>query len=397
MLADVDHVIHPLLRARFSGRAMDGQGLSPTDLRSILEAGRWAPSAFNAQPWRFLTAPREHEADFAALLSCLVPGNQSWAGRAGALVLACAETAGHKGRINTYAQHDLGLSVAMIMVEAQHRGLCVHAMAGFDAAAARKALKLPDSVEPVAMLAIGRLRDALVLVPALAERELAPRERRPQSELVFAGRYGQPLRLAHEAAVARITDHWLGPLDEDGCASSDKERTWFAKDAAFDDALRDLFIDDYHAIVDGQREDWRGSAWGLLSYVIVLDQFSRNFFRGKAGMYRADAQCLAAVEQGLGHGLDRALPGAARTFLYMPLMHAEDVRVQDQCVQCFGDLCDATPPGPLKSRLERNVDYARRHRDIVARFDRFPHRNAILGRVSTPEELAFLQEDGSSF
>lgn len=165
---------------------------------------------------------------------------------------------------------------------------------------------------------------------------------------------------------------------------ADPER-WWKKDPTFDAEIRARFLELHEAIARGDREDWRGTARGALAYVIVLDQFSRNAFRGSSRSFEYDAQALAAARDALDRGFDRLLSDDERSFLYMPFMHSERLADQDRCVQLFA------------SEPEQRLSYAEKHRDIVRRFGRFPHRNALLGRQSTPDELAFLKEPGSSF
>jgi uncharacterized protein (DUF924 family) len=160
---------------------------------------------------------------------------------------------------------------------------------------------------------------------------------------------------------------------------------WWKHDPAFDAEVRERFLALHGAVDGGEREDWLETARGALAYVIVLDQLSRNMFRGTARMFASDPRARAAARMAVGRGDDRALSEDERTFLYMPFMHSEDVADQDRCVA----LC-ASASSDARSSAER-------HRDIVRRFGRFPHRNALLGRPSTPEELAFLEQPGSSF
>ncbi len=160
---------------------------------------------------------------------------------------------------------------------------------------------------------------------------------------------------------------------------------WWKKDPAFDAEIRDRFLALHNAIERGEREDWLETRRGALSYVIVLDQFSRNMFRDSARMFESDARALAAARRILDGGADRSLSRDERMFLYMPFMHSEDMVDQDRCVWLFA------------SALQEWLRYAEEHRDVIRRFGRFPHRNALLGRQSTPEELDFLNQPGSSF
>jgi uncharacterized protein (DUF924 family) len=165
------------------------------------------------------------------------------------------------------------------------------------------------------------------------------------------------------------------------------EERWFKKDPAFDEEVRQILLPLNEQAAAGQLDDWRQSARGALALVILLDQVPRNLFRGEPRAFATDAKALAVTKRGLQQGLDQALRQAERVFLYLPLEHSEDLADQELCVTLIGAL-DENP---------KWHDYALRHRDVVARFGRFPHRNAVLGRANTPEEAAFLKEPGSSF
>jgi uncharacterized protein (DUF924 family) len=160
---------------------------------------------------------------------------------------------------------------------------------------------------------------------------------------------------------------------------------WWKKDAAFDAEVRDRFLALHDALCRGDHEDWPETARGALAYVIVLDQLSRNMFRGTARMFESDVRARAAARRAIDRGDDCHSSAEQRSFLYMPLMHSEDLADQDRSVALFA----AGPPDYLR--------YAEQHRDVIRRFGRFPHRNALLGRESTPEEQEFLRQPGSSF
>jgi uncharacterized protein (DUF924 family) len=166
---------------------------------------------------------------------------------------------------------------------------------------------------------------------------------------------------------------------------SDRDH-WWRKSADFDEEIRRRFGPLHAEITNGEHDDWRKTPAGTLAYVIVLDQLSRNMFRNDARAYGSDDRALAASREALSRGDDGALSVDERTFLYMPLMHSEDVTDQERSVALFGSLGD-----------DDSLRAAERHRDVIRRFGRFPHRNAVLGRASTAEELAFLKEPGSSF
>lgn len=191
--ADAAFPIHDLMRARWSPRAFSDVSVTADELSSLFEAARWAPSCFNEQPWSFLVGTKGSAA-FDRLASCLVEANRSWAGEAGALVLAVTSRQFRRnGKPNRHAEHDLGLALGQFGLQATALGLVIHQMAGFDVEAARESLKLPEGQEPFTMVAVGRPGEASSLPEALAERERAPRERRGQDEFVFGAEWGLPL------------------------------------------------------------------------------------------------------------------------------------------------------------------------------------------------------------
>ncbi|MEQ8279042.1 MAG: DUF924 family protein [Deltaproteobacteria bacterium] len=193
-----------------------------------------------------------------------------------------------------------------------------------------------------------------------------------------------------------VLDFWFGELDAEGHADAAHKKRWWMKDPAFDEEIRTRFLALYERIVAGEHEDWRDTARGALAYIIVLDQFSRNMFRDTGRMYAADDRAVAATKGAVERGLDRELGPAERTFLYMPLMHSEQLGDQEDCVSLFERL-EAELEGAAAQAVAQNVDYAKRHRDIVARFSRFPHRNHLVDRPTTDEEAEFLKQPGSSF
>jgi nitroreductase len=192
--APADHDVHPLIRERWSPRAFASRTVERAELRSLLEAARWAPSSFNEQPWRFLVAQREDEEGFQALLSCLNDTNQRWAKNAAVLVLSAASPSfARNGKPNRHALHDLGLAVSQLTLQATALGLRVHQMGGFSVERARELLSIPPTVEPVTVLAIGFPGNPDELPADLREKELRKRERKPLAELAFQGRWGAPL------------------------------------------------------------------------------------------------------------------------------------------------------------------------------------------------------------
>ncbi len=186
------------------------------------------------------------------------------------------------------------------------------------------------------------------------------------------------------ATASDVLLFWFGELPHES------RDVWFRKDPAFDALIRERFGDAVAAAQDGAFSDWSVSTRGALARVILLDQFTRNIYRDTARAFAGDAQALAIATAVVDAGLDRALDRYERQFLYLPFEHDESAVVQDRSVELFAALARETGDDSL-------MPWARRHAEIVHRFGRFPHRNAILGRASTPEETAFLEGPGSRF
>lgn len=184
--------------------------------------------------------------------------------------------------------------------------------------------------------------------------------------------------------AADVLDFWFG-------TSGTARDEWFRKDPDFDARIRARFGTLVEQALAGGLAEWDASADTALARVLLLDQFTRNIFRGTPRAFDGDVQALALARSMVAHGADQALPPLRCVFVYLPFEHAEDEAAQRESLRLFGALAAAHPA------LASYDDYARRHAVVIERFGRFPHRNAILGRVSTPEEIAFLREPGSSF
>ena len=154
---------------------------------------------------------------------------------------------------------------------------------------------------------------------------------------------------------------------------------WFAATPAFDEALRARFLTTYRAAAASQLTDWEAPPEGALALVIALDQFPLNLFRGQAESFATEAAARAVADRAIARSFDQAMPPIQRQFLYLPFMHSETLDDQERSVRLYQQ------PG-----LEDSLRFARHHRDLIARFGRFPHRNAILGRISTADEIAYL-------
>ncbi|MGH7913116.1 MAG: nitroreductase family protein [Candidatus Binataceae bacterium] len=187
--AETAHPIEELLRRRWSPRAFAERPIEPEKLLRMFEAARWSASCFNEQPWSFIVATRDDEAEFARLLSCLVEGNQAWASHAPVLMVSVARlNFVQNDKPNRHAIHDVGLATAQMIVQAMAMGLFVHPMAGFHPDKVRELYGVPQGYEPVAAIAAGYPGDPATLSESLRQRELAPRLRKPQEEFVSRGR-----------------------------------------------------------------------------------------------------------------------------------------------------------------------------------------------------------------
>jgi len=190
--AETQYPIHDLLRRRWSPRAFSDRRVDPAIMRSLLEAARWAPSSYNEQPWSFIVATKDDPVEFGRLLSCLVEGNIQWAQHAPVLMVSVARLSFEDdGKPNRHAFHDVGLAVANLIVQATALGLVVHQMAGIFPDKIRELYGIPEGYEAVAGIALGYPGDPQSLPEGLRKRELAPRERKPMTEFVFSGRWGQ--------------------------------------------------------------------------------------------------------------------------------------------------------------------------------------------------------------
>lgn len=200
-----------------------------------------------------------------------------------------------------------------------------------------------------------------------------------------------------DALAQSIVDFWFVPLPGETVASeTTKPRdrvtrdVWFRKDDAFDALIRERFGVALAAGIAGAFGHWCNEPEGCLARVVLLDQFTRNAFRGTPRAFAGDPGALASAEVALARGYERALAPQERWFLYLPFEHSESIADQERCVALFEALAAETG-------LDSPLPWAIRHRDVILRFGRFPHRNEILGRASTPDEIAFLAEPGSRF
>jgi uncharacterized protein (DUF924 family) len=189
--------------------------------------------------------------------------------------------------------------------------------------------------------------------------------------------------------IGALIDFWFGP-QSGGFSGAPAGRRWFATDPEFDREISDRFGSLLKAAADGALAKWLDDPHGRLAFIIVTDQFSRQIHRGLADAFATDASALAAARDGIELGHDRRLGFDERAFFYLPFEHSESVQDQHRSVELFTRLAQETP-AHNRGHSDEALRFARGHRDIVLRFGRFPHRNASLGRASTPAELTFLR------
>ena len=183
-----------------------------------------------------------------------------------------------------------------------------------------------------------------------------------------------------------VLDFWFGPPGDP--ERENPRQIWFRSTPEHDDRLRDLFLADYERAASGALEAWEAAPESALALVLLLDQVPRNIFRASPRTYATDPAALAVADRALARGFDAALPPAWRKFFYMPFHHSEDLVDQRRAEALSASLPKERNPDPDRGGLRR---YGQPYIDVIARFGRFPHRNAILGRVSTPEEIAFME------
>lgn len=186
-----------------------------------------------------------------------------------------------------------------------------------------------------------------------------------------------------------VLDFWFGAPG--GAEFGTARKAWFRKDAAFDAAVRERFGALVERALRGELEAWADAPRSALAQILLLDQFTRNAFRGTARSFAGDARALAAATRMVGSRQDESLPPFMRGFVYLPFEHAEGVAMQDDAIRLFTRLVGEAP------EHADMLYYAHRHRAVIERFGRFPHRNETLGRHSTAEEMSFVKQPGSSF
>ncbi|MEE4360391.1 MAG: DUF924 family protein [Pseudomonadales bacterium] len=208
---------------------------------------------------------------------------------------------------------------------------------------------------------------------------------------------GQPEAGDPATRIQEIQTFWFGELAE-GFSHPDQRRRWFMADAALDAQITERFGADVELALAGGLDHWPLSANGRLALILLLDQFTRNLFRGQPRAFAGDPRALELARIGVSRGDDQLLPPEPRVFLYLPFEHSESRADQNTSVVLFERLHDAVASDPKAAKvIEDYLHHARAHREIIERFGRFPHRNEGLARPSTDAEVAWLAEDGRRF
>ena len=193
-----------------------------------------------------------------------------------------------------------------------------------------------------------------------------------------------------------ILEYWFGSDPDNANVAAERASLWWSKNPTVDEEIRRRFESSVLQAASGRLNDWASESKGLLALILLTDQFPRNMYRDSAEAFAFDANALAWCLEGITAGLNRTLRPVEQVFFYLPLEHSESLEHQERSVSLFQKLCGIVN-AEQKSVFESFLNFAVRHRNIIARFGRFPHRNKILGRPSTAEELAFLAQPGSSF
>jgi len=202
--------------------------------------------------------------------------------------------------------------------------------------------------------------------------------------------------MAIDPQAEQILDYWFAGTRRDAFQVDGRMGFWFGDDASTDRQIRERFGELVEQASRGELDAWSEQARGRLALIVLLDQFRRNIYRGRPQAFELDHQVLRLSLLGMEAGHDRPLEPVERAFFYMPMQHSESLKVQEFSVRCFRRLAESVDPS-MQATFATFAQFAELHRDIVARFGRFPHRNTILGRPSTPAEEAYLADDAPDF
>ncbi len=193
-----------------------------------------------------------------------------------------------------------------------------------------------------------------------------------------------------------IYEFWFGDLDDSGAWGDEQEKLWFRGAGEADEIIRARFLEDIERAAAGAYDDWTDSPTSAVALIILLDQFPRNVYRHTAEAFAQDEKARSITLVLIDEGLDEEMLPIERLFVYMPLEHAENLVLQERCVELMRGLVQDAPPSQREA-FEAFVDYAERHHAIIEEFGRFPHRNETLGRHATPAEVAYLRDGGETF
>ena len=196
--------------------------------------------------------------------------------------------------------------------------------------------------------------------------------------------------MSEVGGIESVLDFWFGDAAESPEKAGERMGLWFTSSPELDAEICALFGELFESASRGELAHWQETAEGSMALVVLLDQFSRNIHRGSAKAFAADPLALAAAERAVQSGQDAEMPPIWRSFLYLPFEHSEALDDQDRCIELMRRSA-AGAPQEWRELFEGNLEYAEGHREIIARFGRFPHRNQVLGRAGTPEEIEFLE------
>lgn len=209
-----------------------------------------------------------------------------------------------------------------------------------------------------------------------------------------------PIAHALDPRLSQVLEYWLGAEFPDNASALTRKRLWFIKSETTDEEIRKLFAGLLQEALMGKLDgEALEQPLGMLAVLIVLDQFTRNAYRGTAKSFAGDERALALALKAidLGWDTDESIPTVARIFMYLPLEHSEDLLMQEHSVVAFEQLHQEAATPELREFFATTLDYAIRHREVIAQFGRFPHRNAILERESTASEREYLSQPGAGF
>lgn len=193
-----------------------------------------------------------------------------------------------------------------------------------------------------------------------------------------------------------VLNFWFGNIVNEESPPDEKYKLWFEKNDLMDKEIRDLFLHDVEAALNNFYDSWQERPESALALIILLDQFPRNIFRNTPRAFEGDMSALQVALISVDRGYDKLFHPTKRVFFYLPFEHSENVELQNKSIELFTSLLEEAP-NELKEKFVGFLDYAEKHKAVIDKFDRFPHRNHILARESTPEEIEFLKQPNSSF